>query len=136
MGKRHAARKTLFVIDWEFAQFGHRAYDLGQMIGDVYERKHFNDLNGAMWTIEAFVEGYGGLNDKMAFRTAIHVGVHLLGWYTRRAPTTPLKGSPEQIASAVKLGKDLIVKGWEKDRAWLEASVMAPLFTSDKKHET
>ncbi|CAM1508891.1 Fc.00g026300.m01.CDS01 [Cosmosporella sp. VM-42] len=124
------------VIDWEFAQFGPRAYDLGQMIGDVYERKHFHNVDGALWTIRGFIKGYGGLSEEMAFRTAIHVGVHLLGWYTRRVPTSPLKGTPEQIADAVKLGRDFVLKGWEKDRTWFEGSVLASLFEGNKNPES
>ncbi|XXG95853.1 hypothetical protein Hte_002124 [Hypoxylon texense] len=49
----------LFAVDWEFVQFGHRAYDIGQMIGDLYERKHFNDAEAALWIIDAFIKGYG-----------------------------------------------------------------------------
>ncbi len=45
----------LFIVDWELAQIGHRAYDLGQMIGDLYERKHFNDVDCALWIMEGFI---------------------------------------------------------------------------------
>ncbi len=125
------AANKLVVIDWEYAQFGHRSHDLGQMIGDFYERKHFNDIDAAIWAIQGFVAGYGGLSDDMAFRTAIHTGVHLLHWYNRRAPTRPLTGTPDQIMGAVTLGKDFIVKGWEKDRHWFENSVLASLFAKN-----
>lgn len=118
----------LFIIDWEFTQFGHRAYDLGQMIGDLYERKHFNDVESALWTLRGFVDGYGQLSDEMAFRTAIHAGVHLIGWYNRRSPNSPLKGTQDQISHAITLGIDFVVRGWEKDKNWLEQSVLAPLF--------
>ncbi|KAK1763380.1 kinase-like domain-containing protein [Phialemonium atrogriseum] len=107
----------LFIIDWEFAQFGHRAYDLGQMIGDLYERKHFNDVDSAMWAMQGFIDG-----------RPVHAGVHLTGWYTRRAPNDSLTGTPEQIVGAMELGRDFIVKGWEKDKNWVEHSVLAPLF--------
>lgn len=123
----------LVVIDWEFAQFGHWSHDLGQMIGDVYERYHFNGIGSTLWIIEAFVEGYGDMSEELAYRTAIHVGIQLLGWYNRRAPTTPVTGTPEQILDAVKLGTSLIVKGWEKDRAWFEDSMLAPLFKRTSK---
>jgi hypothetical protein len=118
----------LFIIDWEFAQFGHQAYDLGQFIGDLYERKHFKGVNGAIWAIQGFKNGYGTITDEMAFRTAIHVGVHLICWYTRRAPNSPLPFSLEQITALLKLGRDFVVKGWEKDRHWFENSVLSCLF--------
>ena len=119
---------SLFVVDWEFAQFGHRAYDIGQMIGDLYERKHFEDLENTIWAVEGFVDGYGVLSDDLAFRTAIHAGVQLLCWYIRRDPRTPPKGTPEQIIGAVRIGVDFIVKGWERDRAWFENTPLASLF--------
>jgi len=118
----------LFVIDWEFAQFGHRAYDLGQMIGDLYERKHFRDVDSAIWVMEGFVDGYGDLSHEMAFRTAIHTGIHLIGWYTRRAPNSPLDSTPDKVFEAMKLGRDFVVKGWEKDKNWFQGSILAPLF--------
>ncbi|KAK3317742.1 kinase-like domain-containing protein [Cercophora scortea] len=122
----------LFVIDWEMAQFGHRSYDLGQMIGDIYERKHFKGLESAIPAIRGFVDGYGGLSDDMAFRTAIHTGVHLIGWYTRRAPGSPFGCPLEQAAAGMKFGRDLIIKGWERDRSWFESSELACLFGQKK----
>ncbi|KAK7757531.1 hypothetical protein SLS62_000546 [Diatrype stigma] len=57
---RFREEKTkLFIVDWEFAQYGHRAYDIGQMIGDMYERKHFKGVEGAIWAIDGFIDGYG-----------------------------------------------------------------------------
>lgn len=100
------------------------------MIGDLYERKHFHNVDAATWVLGCFVDGYGKLSDELAFRTAIHAGVHLLCWYIRRAPNGPLKGTPQQVAEAVTLGIDFVVKGWKKDRRWFEQSVLAPLLAS------
>jgi thiamine kinase-like enzyme len=118
----------MFIIDWEFTQFGHRAYDLGQIIGDLYERKHFKGVNGATWAIQGFIDGYGPLTNEMAFRTAIHAGVHLICWYTRRPQKGPLPASPEQVTDLLKLARDFVVKGWEKDRRWFEDTSLAHLF--------
>jgi len=98
------------------------------MIGDLYERKHFNNSESALWLLESFVDGYGAMSDDMAFRTAIHAGVQLICCYTRRAPTDPLPGTPEQVADAMKLGVDIIVKAWKKDKAWLETSILSCMF--------
>nr|QCL09110.1 DmxR19 [Cryptosporiopsis sp. 8999] len=115
---------NLFVIDWELAQFGRKEYDLGQMIGDLYERKHFRDANSAVWIIQGFVTGYGALSDEMAFRIAIHAGVHLICWYIRRDPTAPFTKPLKQIQDAIRIGTDFIVKGWEKDRTWFEGTFL------------
>ena len=98
------------------------------MVGDLYERKHFKGLDNAICAIQGFIEGYGALSDELAFRTAIHAGVHLICWYTRRDPKTPPRGTPEQIKGGIKTGVGFIVRGWEKDKVWFESSALAYLF--------
>lgn len=119
---------NLFIIDWELAQFGRREYDLGQLIGDLYERKHFSGAENALCIIEGFIAGYGGLTDNMAFRVAIHVGVHLICWYIRRNTNEPFHETAELIEGAVRIGTDFIAKAWEKDRRWFEGRELACLF--------
>jgi thiamine kinase-like enzyme len=126
--KQEPQEKNLFVIDWELAQFGRGEYDLGQMIGDLYERKHFVNIESSLWLIKAFVTGYGVLNDKMAFRIAIHAGVHFICWYFRRDPTAPFTQPLKQVQDSIRIGTDFIVKAWEKDRTWFESSDLACLF--------
>ncbi|KAI1743897.1 kinase-like domain-containing protein [Xylaria scruposa] len=122
----------LSIVDWEFAQFGHRAYDIGQMIGDIYERGHFNGAEGAIPAIEGFIKGYGRLdNDDFAFRVAIHAGVHLIGWYIRRAPTAPLKFPLERVTGAMRIGRDWILNGWQKDREYFKSTPLALLFEEE-----
>lgn len=118
----------LFVIDWELAQFGHRAIDVGGMMADLYERKHFKNSDHVIPAMEGFARGYGRISDEMAFRTAIHAGVHLICWHIRSNPNLPLSAPMEKVLAALALGRDLILKGWEKDRKWLGNSVLAPLF--------
>lgn len=115
---------TVFVIDWEMCQIGHRALDLGQMIAELYEMKLFKNLECGLWIIEGFLEIYGFLSDEMAFRTAIHVGVHLVTWGSR----VPGWGSPQQIEDVVTVGRDLIVQGWMKNKAWFEEHSLRCLF--------
>ena len=89
LAKQQSEETNLFIIDWELAQFGRKEYDLGQMIGDLYERKHFMNADSALWIIQGFVDGYGALSEDSAFRIAIHAGVHLICWYIRRNPVAP-----------------------------------------------
>lgn len=119
---------NLFIIDWEFSQFGRKEYDLGQIIGDLYERKHFMGAESALWIIQGFTAGYGVLSDEKAFRIAIHAGVHLICWYIRRNPMAPFTEPPEQIENAIRIGADFIEKGWKRDRAWFKKSELACLF--------
>lgn len=120
----------LFVIDWELAQFGHRAIDVGGMLADLYERKHFKDSDVVIPVMKGFVDGYGMISDEMAFRIAIHAGVHLICWHIRRNPNLPLSAPRDKVVSALTIGRDLVLKGWEKDRRWLKSSVLAPLFAA------
>jgi hypothetical protein len=99
------------------------------MIGDLYDRKHFDHVDSADSVIQGFVEGYGGLSDEVAFRTAIHAGVHLIGWYNRRPRKGPVTTPPEHIAAGMEIGRDFVLKGWEKDKSWFKDSALAPLFT-------
>ncbi|KNG81449.1 hypothetical protein ANOM_009573 [Aspergillus nomiae NRRL 13137] len=114
----------LFIIDWELAQCGTRALDLGQMMAELYELKHYKDVDAGVWIIQGITEGYPALSDEMAFRTLIHVGTHLIFF----GSTVPGWGTDEQIADVVRLGKDLIVKAWEKDKTWFKGMVWECLF--------
>lgn len=123
----------LFIIDWEFCQYGHKAYDLGQMIGDLWERKIFNDIDIVMPVLQGLIEGYGDISDNMAFRAIMHAGTQLVGWYNRRPRTGPLKAPPEVIVAGLTIGRDLILKGWRKDKRGFEGGVLASLFSSSSK---
>jgi aminoglycoside phosphotransferase (APT) family kinase protein len=121
-----------FVIDWEFIQFGHKSLDLGQMIGDLYERAHFEDCGGhAVPAIRAFMRGYGRISDEVAFRTGVMTGIHLITWYRRRPADGELKAPRETIWSAMTLGMDLIRAGWKGDREWFRGTLFECLFTGD-----
>jgi hypothetical protein len=122
---REQSETTLFVVDWEMSHIGSRALDLGQMIAELYETKLFKNVEAGVWVIQGLLEGYGGLSDEIAFRTAIHVGVHLVCWGSRVSGW----GSPQQIEDVVKVGRDLIVHGWRKDRTWFEGDTLSCLFT-------
>ncbi|KAL1850960.1 hypothetical protein Daus18300_012751 [Diaporthe australafricana] len=124
------APNSLFIIDWELAQFGHRAIDVGAMMADLYERKHFNGVDAVIPAIEGFAGGYGHISDEMAFRIAIHAGVHLICWHIRRNPNLPLSAPMDKVLSALAFGRDLVLRGWEKDTKWFENTALAPLFVA------
>lgn len=119
----------LFIIDWEMVQFGHRSYDLGQLIGDLYERKLFRGRDVVTPVIEAVIGGYGAVGRDMAFRTAIYVGVHLITWYQRRPKKGPAAEiSRETVLEGLAVGRDFIIKGWENDAQFFMETCLAPLF--------
>ncbi|KAK8020234.1 hypothetical protein PG990_005372 [Apiospora arundinis] len=118
----------LFIIDWENVQYGHRAVDIGGMLADLYERKHFRGVAASLPVIEGFVEGYGPLDEELAFCAAIHAGVHLICWYYRRDRNAPLPHPLPMVLAALTLGRDLVLAGWRKDREWLRSTFLASLF--------
>lgn len=94
------------------------------MIAELYETKLFRAIDAGVWIIEGLLEGYGSLGDEIAFRTAIHVGVHLICF----GCTVPGWGSQQQIEEVVKVGRNLVVQAWNKDRAWFERDSLSCLF--------
>ncbi|KAK7969248.1 hypothetical protein PG988_008321 [Apiospora saccharicola] len=126
--------QRLFIIDWENVQYGHRAVDIGGMLADLYERHHFSGAGASLSVIEGFVKGYGGPllshDDDLAFRVAIHAGVHLICWYYRRDRNAPLPYPLPTVLSALTLGRDIVLKGWGKDKTWFKGTFLAPLFAN------
>lgn len=116
--------KSIFVVDWEMCQLGVRPLDLGQMIAELYELFLYKDVEAALWLIEGFATGYGFVDDDFAFRVAIHVGTHLVGFGTSVAGW----GNAEAVERVCKAGRDIITHGWGKDRAWFEGHNLSPLF--------
>lgn len=114
----------LFVIDWELSHISSLAFDLGQMFAELFELKHFKNIDAGVWLIEAFMEGYGTIDDDFAFRTAIHVGVHLICWGSRVQGW----GTKEQVEKAVEIGRDFVVKGWGRDRPFFGGTALKCLF--------
>jgi hypothetical protein len=97
------------------------------MLGDLFEISRVREAESAAWLIEPFMKGYGKVEDDVAFKAAIHVGAHLVCWITRGPPTRP-PGIKERGESLLSIGRDFIIKGWEKDRNFFEGTVLSPLF--------
>lgn len=114
----------LFIIDWELSHISSIAFDLGQMFAELFELKHFKDIDAGVWLIEEFMEGYGKIDEKPAYRIAIHVGAHLICWGSRVQGW----GSKEQVEKVVEIGRDFVVNGWEKDREFFDGTALKGLF--------
>ncbi|KAI5238886.1 hypothetical protein E4T43_07106 [Aureobasidium subglaciale] len=114
----------VFVIDWELCQVSSQALDLGQMFAELFELKHFKDIDAGTWLIEAFIGGYGEIDEELAFETAVHLGVHLICWGSRVQGW----GSKEHIERIVEVGKDFVVEGWGKNEAFFREGPLKCLF--------
>lgn len=114
------------VIDWEMVQLGVRPLDLGQVIAELWQLKLYKDIDAGEWLIRAFADGYGAVDDNFAYRTIIHVAVHLICFGSQ----TPGWGDAEQQKDVVRVGKEAIVKAWGRDRGYFEGHVLGSLFIS------
>lgn len=99
------------IIDWEMAQVGVRAEDLGQAIAELWQLKLYKDIDAALWIIQGFVSGYGKVDSDFMFRVLIHVGAHLICM----GSTTPGWGTPEEGQNIAKAGRDVLLNAWKKD---------------------
>jgi len=116
----------MFVVDWEVVSLGMPIRDVGQMVAEMWMHKLFKGIDAGEWLVKGFLAGYGALGDDRAFRAAIHVGCHLVviggtvaGW-----------GSPEDVTRVVSFGRDMMVKGYEKDVAWFKGGPLDSMFKS------
>ncbi len=115
----------LYIIDWELSHIGSVAFDLGQMLAELFELKHYKDIDAGVQLIEAFMDGYGKIDEDLAFKTAIHVGTHLIGFGT----SVQGWGTAEQVEACAQVGRDFVVNGWKKDKAFFEGTSLKCLFT-------
>jgi thiamine kinase-like enzyme len=115
---------NVFVIDWELSHMSSLALDLGPLFAELFELKHFKDLNARVWLIQSFMDGYGMIDEGLAFRTAIHVDVHLICWGSR----VPGQGSKEQVEKVVEIGRDCVIKRWVTAKAFFDGTVLKCLF--------
>lgn len=106
----------MFIIDWELSHLSSIAFDIGQMLAELYELKLFKDIDAGTWLMESFMLGYGKIHDELAFDIAIHMGVHLIVWGSRVEGW----GTKEQIERVVEVGRNWVVAGWARDKKALD----------------
>ncbi|KAI0391637.1 hypothetical protein F5Y17DRAFT_460665 [Xylariaceae sp. FL0594] len=66
-----------FIIDWEDAQFGHRAVDIASSPRGFTSEE-------SLAAVEGCIQSYGPVGEYLAYATAVHAGAHLICWYYRR----------------------------------------------------
>lgn len=124
----------LYIIDFEFAHIGHRATDLGQIIGDLLEKSYMSrdDLtqSNCEALLESFVKGYGAMDENLAYRIVVHAGVHMINWCARH-PGADLKG---KAAGLMQKAVAIIVRAWRKDSTSFDGDVLGCLFSRSNQN--
>ncbi|GKT43723.1 4-hydroxytryptamine kinase [Colletotrichum spaethianum] len=115
----------LLVVDWEMCMLAVAPLDLGQMIAELYELKLYKDMDAGLWLIQGFLKGYGVVDEEFAFRTLLHVGVHLIGFGT----TVRDWGTEEQIKGVASEGRDLVMNAWGKNRGFFDGHPLGYIFS-------
>lgn len=108
---------------------GHRATDLGQMIGDLLEKGYVSDPHSSVRekceaVITALVKGYGAFDNEFAYSIVIHAGTHMINWCARH-PGADVRGEVDRL---MQRAVAIIVKAWEEDREWFDGHILGCLF--------
>lgn len=122
-----SADNKLTIIDWEMTRRGIGATDVAQFAAEALLMDRFKGDRGLLGAfLEAYVEGVGGknsLSDTWKLRFAVHCGTHLAYW-----PTRVNWGDKDATKAVVGFGRDIIIRGLDKDWAWLRDTVLSPIF--------
>lgn len=114
----------VFIIDWEMCQLGVPSMDHGQMLGEMYQLWVYKKIDAGLWMVQGYAEGVAERDEAAAWRTAVQLGCHLLCFGT----VVPGWGTPEQVREIAKIGRDIVVNSWNRNREWMENSDLKCLF--------
>ncbi|KAF7856261.1 uncharacterized protein EAF02_011520 [Botrytis sinoallii] len=105
---------AIFITDHELSHLSTPIFDLAQMCAELFMLTFFKSIPAGKEILTAFIEGYGSIEEDKRWRMLIYIGCHLTCWGSRTAGW----GTLEQVEACVKLGRDLVINGWEKNREW------------------
>lgn len=119
----------VFIIDWEVIQLGVCAVDIGLMLADFYALWKYQSIDGGLWLMHGFVEGYKDQSETSVYRTLIQMGGHLL------CHSTDLEewGDEDKRKEVAQLGAEVIVHAWKKDKEWFENGELRFVFKDVKQ---
>jgi hypothetical protein len=110
------------------AQLGVHALDHGEMIGELYALWLYKKIDAGLWMIQDYAEGLGEQSETSSWRSVCQIGCHLVTFGT----LAPGWGTPEQVEDVARLGRDIVLHAWRRDRKWFEKSELACFFAQVK----
>lgn len=91
----------------------------------MYERHLYRGCVESLGVIEALIEGYGPVDEEMAFRTAIYVGMHVINWYRRvKDKSLPLN----ILHHGLCMGRDFLLEVKAGNKEYFLNTPLAGLF--------
>ncbi|KAI1837793.1 hypothetical protein DTO006G1_4548 [Penicillium roqueforti] len=115
---------TVGPIDWESSHYGRSDQDLGQVLGELYTMATVKGVKIANTILQHIILGYPALKEEAIFHTASYMGLMIITW-----SFLLIEGiKSEQEDALIGFARDLIVKGSQRDRAWLETTIVGHLF--------
>lgn len=102
--------------------------DHGEMLGELYALWLYRKIDAGLWMVQGYVDGLGEQTETSAWRTALQVGCHLLSFGT----AAPGWGTPDQVKEVARVGRDILVNSWKRNREWFEKSEVACLMARAK----
>ncbi|PYH64194.1 phosphotransferase family protein [Aspergillus vadensis CBS 113365] len=115
---------TVSPIDWELSHYGRRDQDLAQIMGDLYILEIVKSVKIGRTILQHIIRGYPVLHEEEIFHTASYVGIMIITW----AFAIGAGMTREQEEQIILFARDLIVRSRERDRAWLETTIVGYLF--------
>lgn len=112
-------------IDWEFSHHGRRDQDLCHITSELYILQELKGIKSCEVFLQGLIAGYGESQGSSVYNIAVYFGIHILSWVSIITPET----TKEQEEGLVRFARDLIIKGREKNRGWLEGTVMRYFFS-------
>ncbi|KAG9245680.1 kinase-like domain-containing protein [Calycina marina] len=116
----------VYVVDWELSKLGAFYWDLGQMFAELYNMKHFKNIEAGFWLIQGFMDGYGSITKSLVrrpSRSPYIPGNHLICWGTRVEGW----GTEAQVEDLAQVGRDFIVNGRKEDKQYFLGTALACL---------
>lgn len=141
-GGKNVVEKVV-VIDWELAHLSTRAFDLGQLLAELYLLYHFRDIKAARWIMDSVLDGYGweaqGKDREMAKRVALSMATHLVVWaplikgWSEGWDEREEGGDQGKMKECVEFGRDAIRHAWGEggkggDTEWFGEGVLERVF--------
>lgn len=93
---------------------------------ELYIMLEVKGLKSSEVILRGLIAGYRSLNDEAVFHAAVYTGILIITWAFAIAAAAG--STPEQDEVLIGFARDLIIKGSEKDRTWLEGTVLGYLF--------